>query len=298
MLITAFGQGKELGAAVFFAQAAVVSRGWAAVGPCLSFIRLLQERFGDALYPKPETDESGSPDYIDRLVVLERLDHENFLPLAIRQLSMTDPRTGSEVSWVDFRRLEILKETPRGKDEDPEARRLMIEEASNALNDTVMKSSLAHYEALLNTVRNAAADLAALRDYIDQQYASASADDRPTFRQTAEALEDCQNLALQFVRKKGGGQAAAGDEVSGEAGEVHVARAASASSDQEAIQLLERALAWFRVYQRHNPATFLVEEAIRWTRMPIATWYLEASEDPNMSGFVSKLMRRGEGGGD
>jgi hypothetical protein len=58
------------------------------------------------------------------------------------------------------------------------------------------------------------------------------------------------------------------------------------------VVLLERALAHLREHH-HNPAEFLVEEAIRWTKMPIASWYLEASEDPNMSAFISKLMRRG-----
>ena len=299
LLLGAFGQGKELGAAVYFAQAAVVSHGWPAVGPCLRFIRLLQERFPDALYPIAEVDDNGTPDFIDRLVVLERLDHENFLPLAVRQLSMTDPRSGTEVSWADFKRVELMKETARGKDEDPEARRQMIENASNALNDAVMKCSLAHYESLLATIREGAAELAALRDYVDQQYASASETDRPTFRRTQEALEDCENLAAQFVRKKGGGQAQADsgspEESDATEGAVH-STGTSASSDAEAILLLERALGWFRVHQRHNPATFLVEEAIRWTRMPIAAWYLEASEDANMSGFVSKLMRKNQEG--
>ena len=299
LLLGAFTQGKELGAAVYFAQAAVVSHGWSAVGPCLSFIRQLQERFGDALYPVPEIDDQGTADFIDRLMVLERLDHENFLPLAIHQLSMTDPRSGGEVSWADFKRVEIMKETPRGKDEDPEVRRMTLDNAANALNDSVMKCSLAHYEALLTTIREASAELTALREYVDQRYADASATDRPTFRRTQEALDDCENLAAQFVRRKGGGkssdEAVSTDASGASEGSTH-SSGASASSDAEAILLLERALAWFRVHQRHNPATFLVEEAIRWTRMPIAAWYLEASEDANMSGFVSKLMRKGQEG--
>ncbi|HEY4363505.1 MAG TPA: type VI secretion system ImpA family N-terminal domain-containing protein [Bryobacteraceae bacterium] len=301
MLLGAFSQGKELGAAVYFAQAAVVSHGWPAVGPCLRFIRLLQERFGEALFPIAEVDDNGTLDFIDRLVVLERLDHENFLPLAVRQLSMTDPRGGTEVSWADFKRVEIMKETARGKDEDPEVRRQMIENATNALNDAVMKCSLAHYEALLATIRDASADLSALRDYVDQQYAGASETDRPTFRRTQEALEDCENLAAQFVRKKGGGQTKPDADFPNDSaasdGNLQ-STGVSASSDAEAILLLERALGWFRVHQRHNPATFLVEEAIRWTRMPIAAWYLEASEDANMSGFVSKLMRKNQEGSE
>jgi type VI secretion system protein ImpA len=298
MLIAAFAQGKELSAAVSFAQAAVVSHGWGAVEPCLRFIRLIQERFGDDLYPRAEMDDQGNPDFIDRLVLLDRLDHINFLPLAIRQLPVTDPRGGVDLSWSDFRRLEIMKEASPAKDEKPEqaeARRQLIETTAKTLNDAVAKSNLAHCEALLNTIRAAQTELAALRAFVDQRYpVHPSSDVKPTFLNTAEALDDCENLAMQLVRKKGGGQNPKDAEEKGGAGIGEGGPAGpSASSDQEAVMLLERALAWFRVHQRHNPAAYLVEEAIRWTRMPIASWYLEASEDPNIAGFVSKLMRKG-----
>ena len=98
MLVKTFANGKEHGADVTFVQAAVASRGWDVVGPCLSFVRLIQEQFGDALYPVPETDEQGNLDFINRLVLLERLDHENYFPLVIRQLPVTDARSGNEFS--------------------------------------------------------------------------------------------------------------------------------------------------------------------------------------------------------
>lgn len=295
MLTKAFAKGKELGAAVSFAQAAIMSRGWAAVGPCLSFLRLIQERFGDALYPVPETDDEGKLDYMNRLVLLERLDHENFLPLALRQLPITDSRSGGEFSWADFRTLEILKGTPAGKDEDPEARRQMIAERVKAFDDAVSKSSLAYYEALHKAIQNGVAELAALRSFVGQHCGGAPEEDQPNFRRTADALEDCQALAIQYLKKKGGGQNLtqpdADQTAPGEAVEGDGEGLSAAASDRQVVGLLERALAHLRQHQHHNPAAYLVEEAIRWTRMPIASWYLEASEDPNMSAFISKLMR-------
>jgi len=306
MLIDAFAKGKELGAAVSLAQAAVISRGWAALGPSLRFIRVIQERFSDSLYPMPETDERGK-DFTNRLVLLERLDHENFLPLAIGQLPITDPRTGGEFSWADHRQLQILRQSRPAKNEDPEARRQMIEERARAFEDAVAKSTPAYYRSLLNTMQNASAELEALRSFVERYYAGAPEDERPTFRRTAEALEECRSLAAQCLRKTGGEQASAAPDSaapdSGETaatGEIPAAagtRVAAAASDRDVVQLLEAALAYLRLHQRHNPAAFLVEEAIRWTKMPIGSWYLEASEDTSMSGFISKLMRRGGSAG-
>jgi ImpA, N-terminal, type VI secretion system len=205
MLIKAFAKGKELGAAVSFSQAAMMSHGWAAVGPALRFVRLIQERFEDTLFPVPEADENGKLDFVPRLVLLERLDHENCIPLAVRQLPITDSRSGSEFSWADYRQLEILKQTPPGKEEDPEERRRMLAERARAFDDAVSKSSLSYYEMLFKTMQDGAAELASLRAFVEQHYAGSFDEYQPTFRRTEEALEDCQTLTRQILNKKGGG---------------------------------------------------------------------------------------------
>jgi type VI secretion system ImpA family protein len=288
MITGAFAKGKELGAAVTLVLATASGRGWAALAPGFRLLRLLQERYWDQLYPRVETGEDGNPDYVDRLVLLERLDHESYLPLALHQLALTDPRSGGEFSWADFKQLEILKSGKAGATEDAEGHRAQTEERSRAIDEATEKSSLAFYDGLMKSFDEALTELAALRDFINERYASAPEEERPTFRRIEEAIEESKNIASRFWKKKGGGataEAEAGMEGGGAEG-----GAPGVLGPADVVGLLERALAQLRAHQRHNPAAFLVEEAIRWTRMPISQWYLEAMNDPNMSGFISKLM--------
>jgi type VI secretion system protein ImpA len=294
MLQGTFSKGKELGTAVLFVQAAVSSRGWSALAPGLRLIRQLQENFWETLYPLPETDDNGNPDYLDRLVAMERMDHENFLPLALRQLSFTDPKAGYDFSWADQKQLEILKGAKPAEGEDPDAKRRMVDERTQAFEAALAKSNLAFYDGLVGWIRDAVSELGALRELVDERYAASPDEDRPTFRRISETLEECQNMAERLWRKKGGGageaEGAESEESSNGAGGGAIG---APVSDHDVVGLLERALSSLKAHHRHNPAAFLVEEAIRWTRMPISTWYLEASEDPSMSGFISKLMRGG-----
>jgi type VI secretion system protein ImpA len=299
MVTGAFASGKELGAAVTLVLAAVSGRGWAALAPGFRFLRLLQERYFDQLYPVAELDDSGNPDYLDRLVPLERLDHESYLPLAIRQIPLTDPRSGGEYSWADFKQLEILRSGKAGANEDPEARKAMVEEKARALEDAADKGSLAYYDSLLKTIDRGVEEINALREFINERYSSVPEEERPSFRRTDEAIEEARLIAVRYWKKKGGGaQEEAAAEGGGAGGDgVAAAGGAITITAGDVVGLLEKALAHMRAHQKHNPAAFLVEEAIRWTKMPISEWYLETTNDPSMSGFVSRLMSGIRGGG-
>ena len=145
-------------------------------------------------------------------------------------------------------------------------------------------------------MQNGFTELEALRSFVEQQYAHLPKDDRPTFRQTGAALTYCKNLAVELLKKTGGGQTfvTTDSDETAEIEDVQVVEGnrVAAISDSDVVQLLEEALSYLRLRQRHNPAAFLVEEGIRWTKMPIGDWYLEVSQDTNLSDFISKLMRR------
>lgn len=290
MVTGAFASGKELGAAVTLVLAAISGRGWIALGPGFRFLRMLQERYFEQLYPLVETDESGNPDYLDRLVLMERLDHESYLPLAIHQLPLTDPRAGGEYSWADFKQLEILKGGKAGANEDSEARKLQIEEKARAMEGATEKSSLQFYDALIKAIDDGSKEIEALRDFVNDKYAAAPEEERPSFRRIDEAVEECRAIAARFWKKKGGGKDEEAAEGEGLGGDGAATGGGITVTAGDVVGLLERALAHMRAHQKHNPAAFLVEEAIRWTKMPISEWYLETTSDPSMSGFVSKLM--------
>ncbi len=297
-IISAFSKGKELSAAGTLVLATVSGRGWAGIAPGFRLLRLLQEQYWDTLHPVPEVGDDGNPDYGDRLVSMERLDHENYLPLAIRQLGITDPKAGQQFSWSDFRQLEILRTSKPGPNDNVDSHRAMVDERSRLVETAADKGNLEYYTRLLKTIDDGLAEINALRDFVNERYASVPEDERPSFRKTDEAIEQARAIASGYWRKKGGGaeeEASEHVEGSSEGGQSTGGTVMVATGD--VVALLEKALSHLRVHQRHNPAAFLVEEAIRWTKMPISAWYLETISDPNMSGFVSKLMNsmRGEG---
>jgi hypothetical protein len=107
----------------------------------------------------------------------------------------------------------------------------------------------------------------ALRAFVAEHYTGSSGDDLPTFWRTAAALDYSRTLALQLLRKTGGGQTLAdsdSDEVS-KANEIQVAdgKPVSATDGPDIVRRLEAVLNYLRLHQRRNPAAFLVEEAIR-----------------------------------
>ena len=293
-ITAAFGQGKELSAAVTLVLAAVSAYGWKAIEPGFRFLRMLQDQYWDTLHPVPEADDSGAPDLTDRAALLSRLDHENYLPLALRQLSLTDPRQGAAFSWSDFQNLEILRSTKSQKEDEEDARKARVEEISRAIEEAVQKSPLSFYADLLKSIDAGLQSIHALGELVNEKYAPVAHEDQPDFRRSEQVLEEARAIASRYWKAKGGGaeQAEAEADAGSQPAEASSSGGAAAPAG-DVLALLTRALTLLRAQQPHNPAAFLVQEAIRWTRMPISEWYLETVDDTTMSGFVSKLMRGG-----
>ncbi|MEO8025947.1 MAG: type VI secretion system ImpA family N-terminal domain-containing protein [Bryobacteraceae bacterium] len=299
-LLATFSKGKDLGAACLLVVATTNRAGWSALAPGFRLLKELQDQFWDTVYPLPDLEDEANPDYVDRLSKLERLDHESFLPLAMRQVAITDPKVGNEYSWSSHRQLEMLQESKPGKDDDVDARKTHIEEQFRLFDEAVAKTSLGFYETLFKNVDESVAELTALTDFVNERYAAVPEEDRPNFRNIQETFAQCRNLAVRLFRKKGGkfpdemeDSGGYSEDGSGEGGGESGGSGGRGGEERDAVLLLERALMAMKAREKHNPAVFLVEEAIRWTRMPIGEWYLEATQDPNMSGFISKLMGAG-----
>lgn len=295
-IIAAFRQGKELSAGVTLVLATVSANGWNAVAPGLRFLRLLQQQYWDTLHPAPETDESGAADLSDRAALLSRLDHENYLPLALRQLSLTDSRRAPSVSWADFESLGLLRSTKMKQEDEEEQRKARVEEITRSIDESVQKSTVEFYQELLKFIDAGLDELNSLREFVEDKYAAIDQEDRPSFRQAEHVLEEARSIASRYWKAKGGGaeQGSVAAEADAAPGGVEEGtRAAGSAPAGDVLALLNRALVLLRAQQPHNPSAFLIQEAIRWTKMPISEWYLETVDDSTMSGFVSKLMRGG-----
>ncbi len=294
-LISVFPKGKDLQVCVALVEAAVNRAGWPAIAQGFRLVREAQQQYWETLYPQADLEDPDGP-YLQRLTLLERLDQDSRLPLAIRQILVTDARADKDYSWADYRQAEMLRESKPGKDENADERRAMVEEKFRVIDVSVTKTSLAYYERLFGYLDAAASEMDQLIAFIDEKYSEMPEADRPNFRNIRSTLDECRNLATRFFRKKGGKfpheieeeSAGTGSEEQGEAGSGGGGGGVFIGGD--VTEILGRALSQMRAREKHNPAVYLIEEAIRWSRMPIGQWYLEASSDPHMSGFISKLM--------
>jgi len=295
MLLPVFSKGKDLLVTVALVEAAVNRAGWPAVAQGFRLVRRIQDEFWEPLYPQADPEDPDGP-YLQRLTLLERLDQDSRLPLAIRQILLTDARADKDYSWADYRQAEMMRESKPGKDENPDERRSMIEERFRVIDAAVTKTNLAYYERLFGYLDEAVNEMDLLVAFIDERYSDIPESERPNFRNIRATLDECRNLATRFFRKKGGKFPHEIEEESGggaegeEQGEGGSGGGGGAFVGGDVTELLQRALSQMRAREKHNPAVYLIEEAIRWSRMPIGQWYLEALGDTHMSGFISKLM--------
>ena len=312
LLLALFAKGKDLAAGVGLVEALVNRVGWPAMGPGFKLLRTMQETYFEQLHP--HSDEEDDFPYFQRINLLERLDQEKRLPLALRQLPLTDGGGEKNYSWADYKQIEILRDAKPPKENAEEWRRnqqTQVEEGMRNIEAAVQKTKMVFYEQLFAQLDDTAAEMKALVELIDQKYADVPEAERPNMRNVKEVMDETRNLAVRFFKKKGGklpGEGAEEEQSAADAaaGGEHGAGEAGGGGGRVTVsgdvtEILQVALNQMRAREKHNPAVYLIEEAIRWSKMPIGKWYLEATGDPNMSGFIAKLMtaevERSEGGG-
>jgi len=277
MLLPVFAKGKDLIVGVALVEAAVNRAGWPALPQGFRLLRLMQDQFWETLHPQADPEDPDGP-HLQRLTILERLDQDSRLPLAIRQILLTDARSEKDYSWADYRQAEMLRESKPGKDENADERRALIDEKFRVIDTAVTKTNLAFYERLFGQLDDAVSEMDQLIAFIDERYSDMPETDRPNYRNIRSTLDECRNLATRFFRKKGGkfpheieepGGGGEGD-VEGEPGQGGGGGGVLVGGD--VTEVLNRALIQMRVREKHNPAVYLIEEAIRWSRMPIGQW--------------------------
>ena len=288
---------KDLQIAVSVAMGWVQCHGWGALQPSIRFVREFHERFWINFSPHIETDDEGKPEFGPRLGRLEALAHSSSLPLILRMVPLTGTLDNIRYSLSDLRSFEIDARADRVADaktrSSGEQGVIDVYKAALATSDT-------YFRSILDDIANSLEELDRLDDTIARLYFGGGGtgdDDVPDFRPVREVLSECQELVSHFQLKKGVTHSGDPDvvlpEPDGDNNGVSVVRAegVKVSSHMDAVALLNSISRHLAMSDRHNPARFLIEEAIRWTEMPMSEWFLETMADPDTSKFVAKLMR-------
>jgi len=265
---------KDLEIVAWFTEALLREHGFAGLRDGFHLLRELVEKFWDGLYPTP--DEDGIATRVAPLAGLNGGDSEGTLavPLALA------PITG-ESDFGRFNLWRYAKVRELAKITDPHDIAAAIEAGTPTLEQ--FESAVRGTDP--NFLRCLVGDVDAALEHFIAVTASLDAKcgaDSPPSSAIRSTLQEARQTITHMVREvahlpleaDGGAQsdqsgaaagAAAADSGSGSAGVGGAIR-----NREDAFRLLGRVADYFRASEPHSPLPSLLEQAVRWGRLPLA----------------------------
>jgi len=187
---------KDLQIAVWLAEALIRKDGFAVLADCFNFLRELQDRFWDSLYP--ELDE-GDPQF--------RATPQEWFSGRCDYLLRRIPLTKKGLDWFKYydgrdTSRERLAMTGKASDEEKRAARdkavAFREAAAQEFAQSFDATPKAFYATSFDQLKAAQEALAALEAFCDEKYGNAA----PTFSKLRGALEDVSQAVSELLDKK------------------------------------------------------------------------------------------------
>ncbi len=281
---------KDLEIAVWLIEAQVRKEGFAGLRNGFELVRRLLESFWDTLHPLP--DEEGITTRVAPLTGLNGDEAEGTLivPIGMVPLLYDD---GMPLSAWHFR---AARETAALADPDQRTRRLeggvvpleRFTAAVSAADPGQLHAKVAEIEACLK-------EFDALSRVLDERCGS-TAPPTSNIRQAIQDVLDCMRYLTKDLPQPLQGEVGASSAADGaDALRSNTARAPSApgvvNSRQDAIEALKRVRDFFRQTEPHSPLSYLVDQALRWSQIPLHLLVRELIPDP--SALASFQMRTG-----
>jgi type VI secretion system protein ImpA len=269
---------KDLQLAVWLAEALVRRHGFAGLRDGLRVLRELQETFWDGLYPEVEDG-----DLELRAGPLEWLNQK--LPASIQNIALTQGnKPYSYYQWEESRRVDNL-----GR-KDPSALQAAAAEGKitgEQFDSAVGATERLFYEGIFEDLNQSKEELAKLESLLDGRFGP----DVPSFLGVRKAIDDGHSLVSTIIKKKReqdpnyrpepGDQSATESIAAGPDGAMEVKTMAASGamtwssepqSREEAFQRLVVIANYLKRVEPQHPVSYLLERAVRWTKMPLEEW--------------------------
>ena len=271
---------KDLQLAVWLVEALVKRHGFPGVRDGFRMLQGLQETFWDGLYPEVENG-----DLELRVGPLEWLNQK--LPACIQNIALTQGNKPYSYSqWEESRRVDNL-----GR-QDPSAMLAATAEGKitgEQFDAAVGATGRLFYEGIFEDLNQSKEELSKLESIVDGRFGP----DVPSFLGIRKAIDDCHSLVSTVIKKKREQDPSYRPEPSGQSATENVAaspasdgamevRAVAASgamtwsaepqSREEAFQRLVVIANYLKRVEPQHPVSYLLERAVRWTKMPLEEW--------------------------
>jgi type VI secretion system protein ImpA len=271
---------KDLQLAVWLAEALVKRHGFPGVRDGLQMLQGLQETFWDGLYPEVEDG-----DLELRVGPLEWLNQK--LPACIQNIALTQGNKPYSYSqWEESRRVDNL-----GR-QDPSAMLAATAEGKitgEQFDAAVGATGRLFYEGLFEDLNQSKEELRKLESIVDQKFGR----DAPSFIGIRKAIDDCHSLVSTVIKTKREQDPSYKPEPTGQSGSENVAESPASDSAmevktmaapgamtwssepksrEEAFQRLVVIANYLKRVEPQHPVSYLLERAVRWTKMPLEEW--------------------------
>lgn len=264
---------KDLQIAVWLLEGLVQRHGFAGLRDGVRLLREFQERFWEGLHPEIE---DGDLEF--RAGPLNWLNEK--LPAMVRQIPVTD--SAPAYAWVQWDESRTVDNLGR---QNPDAMLAAMAEgkiSGEQFDKAVAESPRVFFEGLLEDASQCKDELTRLESVTDEKFARSA----PSLIKVRNAIDDCLQLLTTVVKKKReqdpSYQSARPNE-SGSAAEplkTNVSGtvpnlaswAGEPRSREEAFQRLVVLAGYLKRVEPQHPVSYLLERAVRWTKMPLEQW--------------------------
>ena len=287
----ALTQTKDLQIGAWLTEALIKLYGFTGLRDGLAVMRGMHELFWDTLYP--ENDEGDLEARANSLSFMDRQ-----AALAIKEVALTKTSGGLNYSYTNWEESNQFKVGPEVDSETASAIRERAAAENKITSEDWLKAKQAtprsFYETIYAVLNESWETFLALDRVMDEKFGRQT----PGLGALKKSLDEVRSLVERLVKEKlalepdpisdAAGAAtvdttqsgADGDGFALAAGGVGVAGAAGPlRTRQEALNRLAEVAAYFRRTEPHNPVSYLVERAIKWSQMPLEAWLASVIKD-------------------
>ena len=272
---------KDLRLAMWWAEAATLTRGYAGLQEGLALCTQLCERYWEGLYPQPEDGDQE-----------QRVGNLRWFLGRLESLAVLAPvtrgRTGAHSLRQMFaaRALQALQE--RSPDKPLAADAVTLDKFNRALRETPkdeLRASVAALEACGQR-------LGEWQSVVDAKLGA----EGPGFVGAREALASALHELQRLGREAGVATGAAVTAESTAGGSAAVPAAAGnvnggpLRTREQALAQLREVAAFFRATEPHSPVAYLADKAVHWGDMPLHLWLRSVLKDASALAHVEELL--------
>lgn len=284
--INALGtRSKDLEIATYLIESSIRAEGFAALKDSLAAYRMLVEQYWEALYPP--LDEENPAGRVAPLGALNGDgDKEGSLRFGIARAPLTDGN--NDRFGLFHHECGLAMETLSPPQQ--ESRRQSGWVSLAMFEDSVRKTPTAFLDNSLQILRQCGEELDKLTAALQSRLGS----DAPSLAKIRGAIEACTAIVEKYVKERAVAQEdevrpAAGGGGGGMIGGSALASGAFRTRD-EAFDAISRVADFFRKTEPQSPVIFVLEQAVRWGKMPLPELLAEWVADDMMRGQIYKLV--------